>query len=117
MVAQGKEDPELPSGRVEKGMNIYDTDDKKIEKYVSDNIVDTAYKLLMKEVESINNRTDAIDYITQNSIDLKNFNKPIQGAPGRPYMPQTDKIEPHPDDNINPELKERMTKIITVKGN
>ena len=115
LVAQGEKNPELPISVVKPGMNIFDMSKKELQKNIEDNITDNCVSELSKFVDDVTDKKTAVEYLTDNCMEMKTNNQPINGASGRPYMPQTDRVEPRPNDNINAELKDRMTKTTKIK--
>lgn len=69
--------------------NVYDMSESQIWDYVDKNITDACWKSLVKQ-GVCDDRESAIDYITNNAMELKENNPHFIDAPEREYMPQTD---------------------------
>jgi hydroxymethylpyrimidine pyrophosphatase-like HAD family hydrolase len=110
-----KKNVQLPIAEVKPGLNILKMDDKELEKNVAKRITDKAVDELMLQNDDLKDKEECIKYIAANCGILRDNNKPIGGAPTRPYMPQTDKVAPRPEDDISPELKERIINTIKLK--
>jgi hypothetical protein len=95
VMAQKGEDEGLPQNKVD-GKNLYDDkwDENAIRKYINDTVNDAGTKA---EIISMYSRykgltlwDEIVEFITDNLMQLKNNNYPVQGAPSRGEMPQTD---------------------------
>ena len=115
MLAKGEKKPQLPISVVKPGMNLLDMSPAEFKKNIEEDITDYCVEALSKYVKSVTDKDSAVKYLVKNSKALKNNNQPIHGASARPYMPQTDKVEPRPDDNINKDLKDRMQNTTQIK--
>ena len=69
--------------------NLYEMDKGQIEAYIDEHMEDICWQSLA-EHNVCDSRDSAIEYLTLNSLQLKNENPPFSGAPDREYMPQTD---------------------------
>lgn len=76
-----------------KGQNIYDSkwDVEKITKYINDTITDEVVEELQKHIRKCNSKEEVVKTLTDNLINFKLNNPPIDKAPKRADMPQTDK--------------------------
>ena len=111
----------IPSKKVE-GQNIYDDswDEKAIIKYITKNVgksfkdkkgkvhefhIEEAAETLSKYVEGIDGDVKKFaKFVAKNLMQLKSNNSPIEGAPNRGDMPQTDQAGAHGgDDKTGPE--------------
>lgn len=115
LVEKGVEPAELPVSVVKPGMNILKMSDKDLEKNISEKMTEKAVIQLTKENTDLKDRKDCIKYLVTNCALLRDNNQPPANAPGRPYMPQTDKVEPRPVDDLSPELIERIINTIKLK--
>lgn len=112
VIAQNDNLDEIPQEKVN-GKNVYDFDEQGIKEYISDvlsgkevAIIDKGEKIyvedkgekfvktLSKYVDSVKDVETAAEYIAGNFMKLKVNHSPIQGAPNRGDMPQTDKGAP-----------------------
>lgn len=82
------------------GSNLYDMSEKQIEKYIRDNIEDTAVENLSKYYEN------PINALVKNVIQMQRNNTPILNAPDRGEMPQTSK-----DPDLFDDLKAGVTDV------
>lgn len=95
VMAQKGEDDGLPQNKVD-GKNLYDDkwDEKAIRKYINDTVNDAGTKAeiisMYSRYKGLTTWDEIVDFIIDNLMQLKNNNYPVQGAPGRGEMPQTD---------------------------
>lgn len=115
LLAKGEKNPQLPISVVKPGMNLLDMSPNELKQHIEADITDECVEALSKYVKSVTDKDSAVKYLVKNGKAMHNNNRPIDGASGRPYMPQTDKVEPRPDNDINGELKKRMTKTTQIK--
>lgn len=67
------------------GTNLYEISEKDFKKFVNWTVTDEVLSVFDKDKESLSN------YLWNNVLTLKKYNKPIIGAPDRIYMPQPGK--------------------------
>lgn len=115
LIEKGTEPTELPVSVVKPGMNILEMSDKDLEKHISEKMTEEAVIQLTKENTDLKDRKDCIKYLVTNCGLLRDNNQPPRNAPGRPYMPQTDKVEPRPVDDLSPELIKKILSTIKLK--
>lgn len=72
------------------GKSIFDEDKKSIQKYIYENICDDVVNILLEKY-NVSNKDEVVDTLVENVIKLKTDNEPINSAPKRDVMPQTDK--------------------------
>ena len=86
-------DPSIEDLPVSKprGMNLYDMSNREIRSYIDKNMSNDIANELIKYVEGLEDREDALEYLTDNAISLKVDHEPITNAPNREIMPQTSK--------------------------
>lgn len=114
LVSQGENSPQLPVASVKPGMNLLKMGEKEIRNKIEENITDECVDALSKYVKEVTDMDSAIDYLVDNAITMQKNNPCIDNASTRPYMPQTDLVEPRPKDNLNPELKNRLKKTTKI---
>lgn len=102
--AENGED-KLPSNK-NKGINFYsdDFDEKKIKKYIEDNLNEDILDLYIEKIEECYDWKTTVNWITERLLDIKSNNYPSEGAPWREDMPQifkggkdNDKESAYPD--------------------
>ena len=114
LVSQGKDPAQLPVATVKPGMNLLKMSEKEIRDNIENTITEECVEALSKYVEKVTDMNSAIDYLVDNAVIMQKNNPSIDNASTRPYMPQTDLVEPRPKDNLNPELKKRLTKTVKI---
>lgn len=82
----GKKD--LPAAKVTEGLNIYSMDESSLTDYITKNISALCVEQTKQYVKGIEDEAGAIKYYVGNCLQLKNNNKPAEGAPNRLLMPQ-----------------------------
>ena len=83
-------DGEVPSSKVEGGMNIFDWSSDKLRKYLDDNIQDGMVGAYQDFYNSEIDKGDIENALISNAGLMLKSNKPIKNAPSRSVMPQTD---------------------------
>lgn len=83
-------DGEVPSSKVEGGMNIFDWSSDQLRKYLDDNIQDGMVGAYQDFYNSEIDKGDIENALISNAGLMLKSNKPIKNAPSRSVMPQTD---------------------------
>lgn len=83
---------EMPKSKTQK-QNIYDSKwtPEKILKYINDTITDEVVEELMQHYPKCNEKSEVVKILADNLVQFKVNNPPIDKAPERAEMPQTDK--------------------------
>ena len=115
LVSQGIDSAQLPVATVKPGMNLLKMSEKEIRNNIEKNITDECVEALSKYVKEVTDMDSAINYLVDNAVTMQKNNPCIDNASARPYMPQTDLVEPRPKGDLNPELKKRLTKTVKIK--
>lgn len=112
----------VPTQKVE-GSNLMTISDRDFVNYVVQNIDDGVLDVLrqFKKIQSPSNdknaRLQAANFLWQNVKYMRKNNRPIQGAPSRGLMPQTDTAKGQWDDNApNPETVTEVELIKKLAG-
>lgn len=103
--AESENDEKIPSEVVE-GQNLFDKawNREKIVEYIKSKEKDNKYDIAgcVNVMKSYKKEIDTLDkfaeYVADNLMQLKSSNPPIESAPNRGDMPQTDKAGNDPDD-------------------
>lgn len=83
-------DGEVPSSRVESGMNIFDWTSEQLRDYCDKNIQDGMVDVYRDFYNSEIDKGDIENAIIGNAGIMRKSNQPIKNAPSRSVMPQTD---------------------------
>ena len=78
----------VPTAKVE-GKNLMVVPEKECKEYLTEHISDVTLDL-MKETKKAEDKESAVEYIWKNIEEMRAHNAPIENAPSRDVMPQTD---------------------------
>lgn len=80
----------VPSATVKQGMNIFDWSDEQLRDYIDKNITDKMAQAYSEYYDSAVKKDAIAKTIIANADLMRSLNTPVDGAPSRAVMPQTD---------------------------
>lgn len=79
----------LPVNVVE-GTNLLTVEEEELKDFARVNLSVDSLQLMTRMRQQIDTEQDAVNFVWQNTVQMQQSNQPVEGAPKRSFMPQTD---------------------------